>query len=152
MCPDNYVCDGSHNCVMEGATLIKEIHLTTGTCSGCSTSPDQEGGAKLHIEGIRHNCTTRGLDKQTELDYAAGNTADFMSREDAEIMAQCNNAEIGPSGPKTTTIEWTGVGTWTPQSVVLEVSGSYQYNCKLPSPPPSLSQGDKPVLLQCEFA
>ena len=91
MCPDNSVCDGTHNCNMEGATLIKKIHLTTATCAQCNPVANQEGGAKVYIDGVRHACTTRGLDRPSTVDYGDKQTADFVSKQDADIMGQCNN-------------------------------------------------------------
>ena len=91
MCPGSNECDGGHSCVNGGATLIKKIHLTTASCAQCNTAPNQEGGAKLHIESVHQSCITKGLDRAASLDYAAGTTVDFASSTDPEIMAQCNN-------------------------------------------------------------
>jgi len=147
-CPTGYDCDGKHLCNSEGATLIKAIHLTTESCAACSLEEDAEGGAKVTIIGTRAECTTRGLDHSDERDYGAGNTADFVSKEDNFIMGECNNA-VMLGGPQNTTITWMGQGSWTPKEVRYEVTGNYFYCCALPSPPPTFEQG-VPHFLTCD--
>ena len=90
MCPGSYVCDGSHNCNMEGATLIKKIHLITESCAMCGTA-STEGGARIEITGHQHACTTNGLDHPDQMDYVTRHEAIFESQTDAEMMGQCNN-------------------------------------------------------------
>ena len=60
--------------------------------------------------------------------------------------------EIGPSGPKTAKLEWTGVGTWTPDDVEIEVNGGYRFDCVHPSGGfPAMQSGDDPVETTCEI-
>ena len=45
-----------------------------------------------------------------------------------------------------------GAGTWTPEAVVLEVSGAYEYNCQpVGGVFGGIAMGDNPVYLYCEF-
>merc|ERR1712113_578213 len=107
--------------------LLKKIHLTTGSCSGCSTD-NIEGGAKIHVVATKTECTTENLDHTSAQDYSAQHTAVFESGVDVGLMAQCNNVEVA-GGPKSVEITWKGSGTWTPSEVKLEVSKAYFYAC-----------------------
>merc|ERR1719228_2522794 len=146
MCPDGFVCNAQHICVNEGSTLLKKIHLSTATCSGCSTT--QEGGAKMFIHGIKQDCDTHFLDHPSETDYSSGHTAVFQSKVDSESMGECNNAEIA-GGPKTADVSWNGVGTWTPSKIKLEVSRDYFYGCTVSGGFSGISQGES-VTMTCE--
>jgi len=146
MCPDGFVCNAQHICVNEGSTLLKKIHLSTATCSGCSTT--QEGGAKMLIQGTKQDCNTHFLDHPSETDYSSGHTAVFQSKVDSESMGECNNAEIA-GGPKTADVSWNGVGTWTPSKIKLEVSRDYFYGCTVSGGFSGISQGES-VTMSCE--
>jgi len=144
MCPPaNDMCTGIHGCTNSGATLLKKIHLTTGSCSGCSTD-NIEGGAKIHVVATKTECTTENLDHTSAQDYSAQHTAVFESGVDVGLMAQCNNVEVA-GGPKSVEITWKGSGTWTPSEVKLEVSRAYFYAC---TPLTGISQ-DQTATLTC---
>jgi len=146
MCPTDFSCDGQHICVNEGSTLLKKIHLSTATCTGCSTT--NEGGAKIYIQGTKQDCNTHFLDHPAQTDYSSGNTAVFISVVDADSMGECNNAEIA-GGPKAADVSWHGVGTWKPSKVKLEVSRDYFYRCTVSGGFSGISQGEV-VSMSCE--
>merc|ERR1712223_1375013 len=144
MCPPaNDMCTGIHGCTNSGATLLKKIHLTTGSCSGCSND-NIEGGAHIHVVATRTDCFTENLDHTNAQDYSAQHTAVFESGVDVGLMAQCNNVEVA-GGPKSVEITWKGSGTWTPSEVKLEVSRAYFYAC---TPLTGISQ-DQTATLTC---
>merc|ERR1712080_27343 len=121
MCPSSDgICTGAHDCTSTGATLLKKIHLTTSSCSDCS-SGNNEGGAKIFVNATKTECTTDNLDHSTVRYYSAGHTAVFESgvAVDVGLLAQCNNVEVA-GGPKWVDITWKGNGTWTPSEVKLE--------------------------------
>ena len=60
--------------------------------------------------------------------------------------------EFGESGPKTAKLEWTGVGTWIPDDVAIEVDGGDRFDCVHHSGGfPAMNSGDEPVELTCEI-
>jgi len=112
-------CNGAHQCVQSGDSLMTKMTIVTRNCDGCS-SYRQQGVAgaivsmKADALGGEKTCSTNILDNTDSIDYAG--QKDF---ENYETLGEC--LIFGLSSPLTYfSVTWAGPGTWTPEKFILE--------------------------------
>jgi len=153
-CPQGAICDGYHQCVREGSSLLGEIRFGTEACDGCSNTAEEEG-VILHLVGKKNVngqtiCNTNALDNPASIDYAPGAQAVFSG--DTEL-GECYKGNMVCEIVEGT-VTWTAMdGTWQPKNKLIEFDwtggGCCTYVCCLSSA--SLSASN-PVadLVNCE--
>jgi len=107
------MCDGQdHTCKYNGPPVVVQITVKTESCSGCSTSYEEQG-LKLELIGLMGlaTCTTDNLDNKIHHDYVAGSSAIFGSRDGIEDCGIDLFQSVDSANAM-----WTGEGTWTPNS------------------------------------
>jgi len=153
-CPQGAVCNGYHQCVVEGDPLLRQVSFHTEDCTGCQMT-NQEDGLVLHLVGEKGKfgqtiCNTGNLDNPTSVDYAAGQNATFDGQAQLGACYKGNMLCKILEG----TVTWTAdQGSWAPESGRIDFDWSGDtcctYSCCLSQSPLSASN-NMADLVNCE--